>query len=192
MRRRLRRFILVAGTTLSVLTAATFVVSGWHLIGVQFTAQGRAVGVTEGCCSSSGPALRVAHSSQFQHHSSPAGGGCRTGSCRTSGTCFIPRKGSSSPSTPGCHASTHESSLHIRWPSFERFSMPPFSFWFVTLPLWIPFVLVAVPTAFLFYRDRRRAGPSRCRACGYDLTGNVSGRCPECGAAMKGNSDAHS
>jgi hypothetical protein len=23
-----------------------------------------------------------------------------------------------------------------------------------------------------------------CRACGYDLTGNVSGRCPECGTAV--------
>lgn len=22
-----------------------------------------------------------------------------------------------------------------------------------------------------------------CRACGYDLTGNLSGRCPECGSA---------
>ena len=27
--------------------------------------------------------------------------------------------------------------------------------------------------------DRRRAG--LCPACGYDLTGNVSGTCPECG-----------
>jgi hypothetical protein len=24
-------------------------------------------------------------------------------------------------------------------------------------------------------------GPQHCRECGYDLTGNVSGRCPECG-----------
>lgn len=28
-------------------------------------------------------------------------------------------------------------------------------------------------------RTRRRLG--QCLACGYDLTGNVSGRCPECG-----------
>ncbi len=26
-----------------------------------------------------------------------------------------------------------------------------------------------------------------CRACGYDLTGNKSGRCPECGRAVSGN-----
>jgi predicted Zn-ribbon and HTH transcriptional regulator len=24
-----------------------------------------------------------------------------------------------------------------------------------------------------------------CQKCGYDLTGNVSGRCPECGEAVK-------
>ncbi|MEE8171219.1 MAG: hypothetical protein V3T70_11795 [Phycisphaerae bacterium] len=26
--------------------------------------------------------------------------------------------------------------------------------------------------------------PGRCRHCGYDLTGNVSGRCPECGTII--------
>jgi len=31
---------------------------------------------------------------------------------------------------------------------------------------------------------RRRPGV-HCAACGYDLTGNVSGRCPECGCATK-------
>jgi hypothetical protein len=30
---------------------------------------------------------------------------------------------------------------------------------------------------------RRRLRPGHCPACGYDLTGNVSGVCPECGAA---------
>lgn len=32
-------------------------------------------------------------------------------------------------------------------------------------------------------RDARRAA-GLCVACGYDLTGNVSGRCPECGATI--------
>ena len=27
----------------------------------------------------------------------------------------------------------------------------------------------------------------RCRRCGYNLTGNVSGRCPECGEAIAGH-----
>ncbi len=32
-------------------------------------------------------------------------------------------------------------------------------------------------------RFRRRAA-GQCQACGYDLTGNVSGRCPESGRAV--------
>ena len=50
-------------------------------------------------------------------------------------------------------------------------------------PLYIPFVLLALPTAFLFHRDRRRVRWSRegrCVGCGYDLSG-VRGKCPECG-----------
>ncbi len=50
-----------------------------------------------------------------------------------------------------------------------------------TIPLWIPFVLVAVPTAFLWYRDLRRIPTGNCQRCGYDLNRNESGRCPECG-----------
>ena len=30
-------------------------------------------------------------------------------------------------------------------------------------------------------REQRRARAGRCTACGYDLTGNVSAVCPECG-----------
>ena len=49
-------------------------------------------------------------------------------------------------------------------------------------PLWIPFVLIGTPTALLWWRDRRpKAG--FCKVCKYDLTGNVSGICPECGAS---------
>ena len=54
----------------------------------------------------------------------------------------------------------------------------------VSVPLWIPFLLVATPTAFLWWRDRRRIPPGHCQRCGYDLTGNVSGTCPECGKAV--------
>jgi len=53
------------------------------------------------------------------------------------------------------------------------------------LALWIPFLLVAIPTAYLWYRDRRRLPSGHCRKCGYNLTGNVSGVCPECGCATK-------
>jgi hypothetical protein len=52
--------------------------------------------------------------------------------------------------------------------------------WFAVVPLWIPQVVFAGLTAYLFWREWRTR-PGRCPSCGYDLTGNVSGVCPECG-----------
>ena len=56
--------------------------------------------------------------------------------------------------------------------------------WDAGMPMWPPFLLVALPTGFLFYLDRHRIPPHGCRTCGYDLTANTSGTCPECGARM--------
>ena len=50
----------------------------------------------------------------------------------------------------------------------------------VFIPLWIPFVAMAIPTALVWYRDRRPP-KGHCQRCGYNLTGNVTGICPECG-----------
>ncbi len=55
----------------------------------------------------------------------------------------------------------------------------------VNIPLWLPLALCAIPTAVLFYVDRKRPPPGHCRSCGYDLTGNVSGVCPECGSSVR-------
>ena len=41
-------------------------------------------------------------------------------------------------------------------------------------------LLTTVPTALLWYVDRRFPR-GHCQRCGYNLTGNVSGACPECG-----------
>ena len=60
----------------------------------------------------------------------------------------------------------------------------------IILPLWIPFVVLALPTAFLWWRDRRRTPPGHCQTCGYNLTGNVSGICPECGTPVPQRADA--
>jgi hypothetical protein len=49
-------------------------------------------------------------------------------------------------------------------------------------PLWVPFLGVAVPTLLLW--PRHRVCSSVCHVCEYDLTGNVSGRCPECGTLL--------
>jgi len=52
--------------------------------------------------------------------------------------------------------------------------------WYV-LPYWMLLLLTAIPTAWLWHRDRRRIRPGCCLRCGYDLTGNISGVCSECG-----------
>ena len=36
-------------------------------------------------------------------------------------------------------------------------------------PFWCPFLAFSFPTAFLWYRDRRRIPPGHCERCGYNL-----------------------
>ena len=54
----------------------------------------------------------------------------------------------------------------------------------IVVPLWIPGVVALGSFWFLRWR-RRRARPGHCPTCEYDLTGNVSGVCPECGTAIQ-------
>jgi hypothetical protein len=69
----------------------------------------------------------------------------------------------------------------------KKQSVPPIVVWgpprYINLPLWIPFLFVAISTGILFWRDRRFP-PGHCQYCGYSLTGNTSGACPECGSLI--------
>ena len=65
-----------------------------------------------------------------------------------------------------------------------RILRPIPSAWAVIVPLWIPPVVLAIPTYILWRRDRRYP-PGHCQECGYNLTGNVSGVCPECGTKIE-------
>jgi hypothetical protein len=56
--------------------------------------------------------------------------------------------------------------------------------WFA-LPLWMPFVALAVPTLILWWLDRRRIPPGHCQNCGYDLTGTSAGAARSAGRACR-------
>jgi hypothetical protein len=63
--------------------------------------------------------------------------------------------------------------------------VPAHTYYQLTLPFWLPTLVFASYPTIVCTRSslrswRRRRG-HKCPACGYDLTGNVSGRCPECG-----------
>lgn len=48
------------------------------------------------------------------------------------------------------------------------------------IPLWMPLFLTIFLTVLTF-RSASRHRRGYCRGCGYNLVGNTSGRCPECG-----------
>ncbi len=49
---------------------------------------------------------------------------------------------------------------------------------------WIPISNLSVYSYFRFYKSDARK-KCLCSACDYDLTGNESGNCPECGTAIE-------
>lgn len=55
----------------------------------------------------------------------------------------------------------------------------------VDFPLWCVTLPLGIATGLLWYADRKRTPPGHCRRCGYNLHGNTSGRCPECGEACE-------
>lgn len=73
------------------------------------------------------------------------------------------------------------------WPTWGMVRLPTGAVArsFIT-PLWLPLAAFAIPTVVLFWHDRRRVPAGHCPRCRYNLTGNVSGACPECGNPVSG------
>lgn len=62
------------------------------------------------------------------------------------------------------------------------FRTPKDEFQFIIFPALIAYLLFGSRViGSLIVRRRARRLYSRCRKCGYDVRGNTSGRCPECG-----------
>ena len=55
----------------------------------------------------------------------------------------------------------------------------------IVIPLWLPMGCLTLLTVVFFIRDRARRLEHHCRKCSYDLTGNESGVCPECGTTVE-------
>ena len=81
-------------------------------------------------------------------------------------------------------------SHHFYWrPKFRGIQWIPklnahtYAGYYSFLPMWCPFLIFTIPTYILWRRDRRHP-KGHCQKCGYDLTGNDSGICPECGSKI--------
>ena len=71
------------------------------------------------------------------------------------------------------------------WHERLRLSLVPYLSWdFVRIPLWMPALIFA---ALAWFTRSRTKPPNHCRNCGYSLTGNTSGVCPECGEKTPGS-----
>jgi len=79
--------------------------------------------------------------------------------------------------------------LGFGWHHERRNRLQNFDWWTGYVPVWALFVLTAaLPCAwtrgYLKCLRSARDCDGVCRICSYDLTGNVSGVCPECGVAV--------
>lgn len=48
-----------------------------------------------------------------------------------------------------------------------------------------PLLAIALMVVGHYKTKRDSIPPGHCLTCGYNLTGNISGRCPECGTPIK-------
>ena len=133
--RRLRKFILITGTLLSLLIAAAFLASArWRL---WFQSDTFCITIANGSV------------------------GIQRGVVIASPVLLEP--------FPGMRRWNYWSYRPTLWLNF---------------PVYAPFLAVAIPTLVFWRFAPKPVRPGHCR-CGYDLTGNTSGVCPECGVEVQ-------
>lgn len=54
-------------------------------------------------------------------------------------------------------------------------------------PTWWFLLAALIPTLLAWRKQRRPYPPGHCRKCGYNLKGNVTGKCSECGTETEGD-----
>jgi hypothetical protein len=102
------------------------------------------------------------------------------------------------PPLPYIHERPHVSDSFIGWakppPAMVRELILPF--WLVavvTIPLplaWLRPRVIAIVQRVRRHRATSAWAAGRCGSCGYNLTGNTSGVCPECGTPVPQESEA--
>lgn len=84
---------------------------------------------------------------------------------------------------PGFSLRSHDS---FRW--YPKLILDSRDLAVISIPLWILLALFTTPPALVLWRARLRRlriEAGRCPRCGYDLAGNVTGVCPECGERIE-------
>lgn len=79
--------------------------------------------------------------------------------------------------------------LYLHPPTTGTFAQLPQVLWesgtgVVLIPAWLPLGCLLLIINLLYVYHMRRRRNLEC-ACGYDLTGNISGQCPECGTTVR-------
>jgi hypothetical protein len=82
------------------------------------------------------------------------------------------------------HAASDWASIRTAWYSGVLPRVGTTGLWYsAAVPLWIWLLVIGAPTVYLWRSNLE--SPGHCQRCGYDLTGNVSGTCPECGQPVQ-------
>ena len=86
----------------------------------------------------------------------------------------------------GIHRNNADFCTSTLWPEYETINLPPPrpTVHWVEVPLMLLGMCCAT-VHVLLRRFVEPVDPKMCQACGYSLTGNTSGICPECGTAIE-------